>query len=436
MVEHHTNTSARGEQPEEATQNVYKHIPPLCKNLEQRTPIMLSYILKSLVAVLAFGAGTVSAQNSASSLVSRRVTEYLMPAASETHEFARVPNSNFVLLSQMSDSQLIKIELDPTTEEPIAFQSFPMGKDSKSGLHGVWPSTIYPGKMWLSLQWENKLLLVDPGKNLTAAPTIITTIDIPAPGNGPHCIFEIGNRVWAGLKDASKQTGQYYVFSADISNSTDQNLYPCLKSPVFISEEPVTKSIYVTQDTESSIMRINVTTGETVQLPIPPNVGSTPVGMTTAHGPMNGVWFGLAGNATGGSGSFGHIASTGEMRFFQLKKPYLGTDAGLLHIADASTVAGGPALWLLSTTLLSTNSRDALIHVTFDETVSKITGEEYISMPTRNAMVHRVVPLGSTVLVSQLHTFALAHLVYNNTVAGDWLPAEAISNTVVYTEAS
>lgn len=407
------------------------------RNVEQRMPTMLSHIFKSLVMVLAFGAGTVSSQSSSNSLVSRRLTEYLMPAASETHEFARVPGTNFVLLSQMSDSQLIKIELNPITEEPIAFQSFPMGKNSKSGLHGVWPSEVYPGKMWLSLQWENKLVLVDPGQNLSAAPSIIKTIDIPEPGNGPHCIFEIGNRVWAGLKDASKQTGQYYVFSADISNnSTDKKLYPCLKSPVFIKEEPATKLIYVTQDTESSIMRINATSGETTQLPIPPNVGSTPVGMTTAHGPMNGVWFSLAGNATGGSGSFGHIASTGEMQFFQLKKPYLGTNAGLLHIADASTVAGGPALWLLSTSLLSTNSADALILVTFNEAVTKITGEEYISILTQNAMVHRVVPLESTVLVSQLHTFALTQLSYNNTVAGHWLPAEALSNTAVYTEAS
>lgn len=223
---------------------------------------MLSCILKLLVIMLAFRAGTVSSQNSANSLVSRRLTEYLMPAASETHEFARVPNSNFVLLSQMSNSKLIKIELDPATEEPVAFQSFPMGNNSKSGLHGVWPSEVYPGKIWLSLQSENKLLLVDPGQNLSAVPSIITTIDIPEPGNGPHCVFEINSRVWVGLKVASKQTGQYYVFSADISNFTDQKLYQCLKSPVFIKEEPATKLIYVTQDTDSSIMRINVTSGE------------------------------------------------------------------------------------------------------------------------------------------------------------------------------
>lgn len=396
---------------------------------------MLYHTVKSLVVALAFGATAASAQNPVTSLVSRRVTEYLMPATTETHEFARVPNTNFVLLTQMSDSELIKIELDPTTEEPIAYHSFPMGKNSSSQLHGVWPSTVHPGMMWLSLQADNRLLLVDPGQDLSTEPSIIQTIDIPAPGNGPHCVFEIGNRVWAGLKVASKQTGQYYVFSADVSNSTDQKLYQCLNSPVFIKEEPTTGLIYVTQDNDSSIMRINVTSGETTQLPIPPSVGNNAVGMTTAYGSMSGVWFTLAGNATGGTGTFGHIGSSGEMEFFKLEHPLLGTNAGLLHVADASTEAGGPALWLLSTSLLSTNSPDALIRVNFDAGVTSISGEEYISMPTQNAMVHRVLPLDKTVLVSELHTFTLAQLTYNNTIAGQWLPAEAVSNTTVYTEA-
>ncbi|GLI71992.1 hypothetical protein PoHVEF18_000159 [Penicillium ochrochloron] len=394
---------------------------------------MWYHICKSLVIAMALGA-TALAQNSATSLVSRRITEYLLPAATETHEFARVPNSNFVLLSQMSDSELIKIELDPKTEEPVAFHSFPMGKNSSSQLHGVWPSTVHPGMMWLSLQADNQLLLVDPGKDLTTPPTILQTIDIPAPGNGPHCVFEIGNRVWAGLKVASKQTGGYYVFSADITDSSDQKLYECLASPVFIKEEPTTGLIYVTQDTDSSIMRIDTTTGETTQLPIPPSVGNNAVGMISADGPLSGVWFTLAGNATGGTGTFGHIGSDGKMEFFSLKHPMLGANAGLLHIADASTVAGGPALWLLSTSLLSDNSPDALIRVTFDAGITSVSGEEYISLPTQNAKVHRVLPLDSTVLVSELHTFTLAQLSYNNTVAGQWLPAESVSNTT-YTQA-
>lgn len=107
---------------------------------------MFSQALQSLFLVILFTTTLVSSQNAIEPLVSRRFTEYLMPAAAETHELARVPNSNFVLLSQMSDSQLVKIELDPDTQDPIALQSFPIG-DSKSGLHGVFPSVLYPGLM-------------------------------------------------------------------------------------------------------------------------------------------------------------------------------------------------------------------------------------------------------------------------------------------------
>ncbi|KAL3465981.1 hypothetical protein BJX64DRAFT_33994 [Aspergillus heterothallicus] len=399
---------------------------------------MLHHALKSLVAALALGAVTTVSAASSNALVSRRLTEYLMPFATATHEFARVPHTNLVLLTQMSNSELVKIELDAVTEEPIAYHSFPMGRNNSSMLHGVWPSTHYPGLMWLSLQGDNKLLLVDPGRNISSVPKIRRTIDIPKPGNGPHCVFEIGDRVWAGLKEASEQTGQYYVFSADIRRSSNSTgtLYQSLNSPVFIAEEPTTGLIYATQDNDSSIMRINVTSGATTQMPIPPSVGNNAVGMISiADGPLKGVWFTLAGNATGGTGTFGHIGASGEIKFFSLQHEILGGNAGLLHIADASTDQDGPALWLLSTSLLSTESPDALIRVTFDEAVSAVAGEEYISMQTQNAMVHRILILNSSVLVSELNTFTLAQLKYNNTVAGQWLPAELASDNTVYAEA-
>jgi virginiamycin B lyase len=160
------------------------------------TTSMLSCILNQLVAALALGATVRSqnTQNATTTLVSRRLTEFLMPVATEKHELGRVTTSNFVLLSQMLDSKLIKIELDLTTEEPIALQPFRMGESSNSGLHGVWPSSVYLGKMWLTLQSDNKLMLVDPG-NLSTAPSIIKTIETPKPGNAPHCISEIGNRI-------------------------------------------------------------------------------------------------------------------------------------------------------------------------------------------------------------------------------------------------
>ncbi|KAJ5823747.1 hypothetical protein N7447_006087 [Penicillium robsamsonii] len=76
---------------------------------------MLCRSFKSFVFALALGANTVLAQDSVDSLVGRRLIEYQMPFATQTHGIARVQDTNFVLLSQMSDSDLIKVELDPTT---------------------------------------------------------------------------------------------------------------------------------------------------------------------------------------------------------------------------------------------------------------------------------------------------------------------------------
>jgi streptogramin lyase len=394
---------------------------------------MLFRTFKSVMIALAFGAVAASAQDFNAPIPSRRLTEYQMPPTTETHEFARMPGTNMVLLTQMSNSNLVKIDLDPTTEEFVALHSFRL-RNEGAGLHGVWPSAAYPGRVWLSLQFENKLLLVNPGKESWTTPIIEWEIDIPAPGNGPHCVFEIGDRVWAGLKEPSKQTGKYYVFSANVRNAADYRLYESPKSPVFIKQDPTSGWIYVTQDSDSSLMRIDVPTGRTEQLPIPPSVGNTPVGLTASYSRnMWGVWFTLAGDNTGGIGTFGHIASNRQMRFFRLRNP-LGARAGLLHIADATIEENRPALWLLSTSLLSKDSPDALIHVTFDAGVTSIVGEEYISMPTQDSKVHRVLPLDKTVLVSELSKFTLAQVSYRNTVAGKWQPANSVSGSAVNAE--
>lgn len=284
-----------------------------------------------------------------------------------------------------------------------------------------------PLSRWLTLQWENKLLLVDPGQNLLSAPVIKLTVDIPEPGNGPHNIYEIDNRVWAGLKDASPQNGKYYVFSADVSdlNSHDlqPTLYECLESPLFILEEPNTKLIYVTQDVSSFLMRIDLTAdkwSQTLQIPIPAEEGKTPVGMTSTSGETGGLWFSLAGDVDGGSGSFGRIGSDGQLHFFKLQQP-IGRRAALLHLTDAST-PDGPALWLLSTSLLSHQSPDALIRVAFDKDSTRIVSEEYIFLPSQDCWAHRIAVLDKTVMVSEMSNFMLAQLTYENTVVGEWIP--------------
>ncbi|TQV93715.1 hypothetical protein IF1G_07447 [Cordyceps javanica] len=370
---------------------------------------MFSHATKTLTAVLALHAGLVLSTRE-SALESRGLPEYNVLPASEPHEIARVPlATDLVVLTRPSSSELIKAQIDPNTARPVAYRSFTMGRSSRSGLSGVNPSRAYPGRMWMSLKSENKLILVNPGAaaDLSAAPTIEMTIDVPAPGNGPHYVYESDDgRVWAGLREPSEQTGKYYVFSADVANPADYRLYECLDSPAFIQQHPATGLVYVTQDRASSIMSIDGGSGATSQLWIPSRLGNTPVGMTALPqgSPLAGVWFGLAGNATGGTGWFGRINDYGEMNLFQVRHPNLGNHPGFVHVADATeqTDDGDAALWLLSTTQFSGKSADALVRVKFNEDASDAEFVEVISLAAQGAKMHRVLPVGKSVLVSEI----------------------------------
>lgn len=69
-------------------------------------------------------------------LCRRGVTEYELPLTTQTHEIIRVPARPLVLVSQMSNSNLVKIWLDPQSEQVTGVQAFPLGSPN-SMLHGL-----------------------------------------------------------------------------------------------------------------------------------------------------------------------------------------------------------------------------------------------------------------------------------------------------------
>src|SRR5687767_11809970 len=99
----------------------------------------------------------------------------------------QVPGLPMLLVSQMMPSTLVKIALDGATEEIGETRAFPIDEPD-SMLHGLSLSERYPGHVWATLQGANKLLLLDPGMAIDAAPTIVRTISIPDPGRGPHYV--------------------------------------------------------------------------------------------------------------------------------------------------------------------------------------------------------------------------------------------------------
>jgi streptogramin lyase len=340
---------------------------------------------------------------------SRSVTEYRLPPAVQTHEIVRVPGTAVVLISQMSDSILVKLWLDPATERVVAIHSILVGTPN-SELHGLGLSRAYPGMVWATLQRDNKLLLIDPGAgHAEQPPRIVRTIDVPAPGFGPHFVGEDGDLLWSSLKYASPQTGKYYALAISHTDPSRYRLYEALPQPVFIAPDPTTGQVYVSQDASSSVMRIDPANGATTQIPIPALVGSTPVGLIRATGPLTGIWTVLLGSADGGTGTFGRIEADDTITWFRLTSPVV-RNAGLLHLAADTRPSTRPALLLLSSSLASLAVPDTVIRVTFDPAATTVVGEEVACLPTQQCAAHRVTPLTTTVMATELASSTVAQL--------------------------
>jgi hypothetical protein len=107
---------------------------------------------------------------------SKSVSEYPLPAASMTHELAQISGQDLLVISQMDNSTLLKVVVDPATGKPQAVAAFPLGS-MMGGLHGLVASKAYPGQIWCTFQFDNKLVRVDPGNGLETPPIIKQEID-------------------------------------------------------------------------------------------------------------------------------------------------------------------------------------------------------------------------------------------------------------------
>ena len=108
--------------------------------------------------------------------------------AQETHEVIFEPETHAIYVSQMTDSVLVKVEVDPATGllkdeqtywrigESIDTFEYVNGERTNTkfhaGLHNVSLSS-QPGCLWLSLQYANTLLLVDVKNLENEAPKIL-----------------------------------------------------------------------------------------------------------------------------------------------------------------------------------------------------------------------------------------------------------------------
>jgi len=228
----------------------------------------------------------------------KSVSEYPLPAAGMTHELAQVVGQNMLVISQMDDSMLLKVAIDPSTGKPQAVAGFSIGS-MFDGLHGVVASKVYPGQVWCTFQFANKLVRVDPGVGLETQPVIKQEIAIPAPGRGPHGIIEEGQNVWTTLKDSA------HVLRINHTNPADYTLCLALRKPIFVARHPTSGLFYASQDQSSQILCMDQQGNAISNTPIPATEGATPVGLVP--GPDGNIWFTLL-NAPG---TFGRIDGKG-----------------------------------------------------------------------------------------------------------------------------
>ncbi|MCO5575662.1 hypothetical protein L7F22_029466 [Adiantum nelumboides] len=345
--------------------------------------------------------------------VAKVVVEYPVPGARETHEMA-VVGENMLLVSQQSNSTLLKVLLSPTTGRPLACARFLLD-NFWAGLHGLYTSQIYPGHVWASLQFKSLIIRIEPGLTLSTTPIVWQTITLPSTVYGPHCVCECGPDVWTGCKDSC------HIVRINHADGNDFTVFPCSGRPIFMARHPTTQDMYVTLDSSSKIWHLDVATGNTQEIDVPAAYGNTPVGMVA--GTDGNVWFTMLGDASGGIGTFARILPNAQFQLFTLTTP-IASNAGLIHLAfdwyehfnsgsafstDSSNLH---RLWLLSSTLVADTGKslDAVFSVLIDSELGRITTQQSIVLPTQRCFTHRVLPHRTGLFVSQLEVSSLAHI--------------------------
>ncbi|WP_433261730.1 hypothetical protein ACQPZF_27630 [Actinosynnema sp. CS-041913] len=362
-----------------------------------------SLLLGAFTASASVGAGVAVAHGRPPSggVPRRSVVEYGLPPAERTHEMVKVPGEPLVLVSQSADSKLVKLRLDPATEEVVAARAFPLGSPD-AVLHGLAVSHRHPGMVWATHESANRLLLIDPGgASVDVRPEVVRTIDVPGGGEGPHHVGEYDGQLWVSLR-RSRQ-----VLAIDPADPARHRLHDCRPNPVFVARHPGSGDFYVTQDDAGLILRIDPRTRDTAQLAVPAERGGTPMGLVA--GPT-GLWVALLGSPEQGTGTFGRIDAQGRPTWFHLRSPEVAA-AALLHLAfDPPGTPRRPRAWLLGSSIVNPNALDVVVRVTFDPDFTRITGEEVAVLPTQHCKAHRLLPLRRSVLATELTSSTVAQL--------------------------
>ncbi|KAI0809490.1 hypothetical protein GGR55DRAFT_689624 [Xylaria sp. FL0064] len=315
--------------------------------------------------------GSYVAASTTSSLPAKSVVEYPLPAAAQTHEILPV-SDHLLLISQQTDGGLIKVSLDNNGQ--------PTGAR----------------KYTITNQWS--------GDDINVAPQVINTIPIPSPAFGPHGILENKGNLWVACKDSS------HVVRINMNDPSDHQVWPVSRRPIFVAVHPTSGDVFSGLDMSSKIWHYKNDRGSGEEIVIPPEKGSTPVGLVS--GPDGNSWVVLLGNATAGTGTFGRINKDASIDWFSMSST-LGKTAPVIHLAfdhqDPSR------FWLLGSSTACADCADAVYTVKIDEATGgtanpRIAIQNTIMMPTQRSWNHRIMFHRGSLYVTELTTSTLAHV--------------------------
>jgi streptogramin lyase len=331
----------------------------------------------------------------------KAVVEYPLPPAAQTHEVLAVSDT-LLVISQQTDGSLVRVEIN-TNGQPTAARKWTPASQW-SGLHGLAKSSDVP-TVWATLQFDNAILQIDPkGDDILEEPEVKNTIPIPSPAFGPHGILENNGNLWISCKDSS------HVVRINIDNSDDYQVWAVSRRPIFVAVHPTSGDVFASLDQSSKIWHYKNDGGNGEEIAVPPEKGSTPVGLIA--GADGNVWVVLLGNETTGTGTFGRINEDASIDWFTMSSA-IGSTAPLLHLAFDQDPT---RFWLLGSSVASPSSVNAVFTVQIDNISTGGTANPRIAiqnttvLPTQRSSNHRIISHRGSLYITELTTSTLAHV--------------------------
>jgi streptogramin lyase len=163
-------------------------------------------------------------------------------------------------------------------------------------------------------------------------------------------------------------------------------------------------------DLSSKIWHYKNDGGNGEEIAVPPEKGSTPVGLIA--GADDNVWVVLLGNGTTGTGTFGRINKDASINWFTMSSA-IGSAAPLIHLAFDQDPT---QLWLLGSSTVCPSCVNAVFTVKIDDVSTGDTAkpgiaiQNTIMLPTQRSWTHRMISHGGSLYITELTTSTLAHV--------------------------